>query len=135
MLLQCGTHSDHALPQRRAMSRAVLALAVLVFALTACEGQKQAIQETLPAAHADRARGDAQAIADAVKIYSVTFGKLPDSLDALTTASTIDGVTGGPFLRALPAPQAGWSPYQYEKRDDGTFVITAAGGGVSVSAP
>lgn len=113
----------------------VLMLTVLVLGLAACENPKQAIQETLPAAHADKARGDAQAIAAALRVYSVTFGKLPDALEALTTASTIDGVTGGPFLRVLPAPQAGWTPFQYEKRDDGNFVISASGGGVSVSAP
>ncbi len=127
---------------------AALGLVVLVLGLAGCEGQKQAIQdklppaqlqkeiqEDLPAARAQKAHGDTQAIAAAVKMYSVTFGTLPDSLEALTAPASVGGVTGGPFLRALPAPPPGWSPYRYEKRDDGSFIVTSAGEGATASAP
>ena len=125
----------------------LLALVALVLGLAACEDQKRAIQEKLPpaqmqkaiqedlpAARAQKAQGDAQAIAAAVKMYSITFGTLPDSLEALTAPATAGGVTGGPFLSAVPTPPPGWSPFRYEKRDDGSFTVTSAGDGATVSA-
>jgi hypothetical protein len=113
----------------------VLAIAIVLMALAGCEQQQQAIQQDLPAAHATKALGDVQAIAAAVKIYQTMFSALPDSLASLTLQTTVDGVTGGPFLRAIPAPPAGWSSYAYEKRADGSFAVTAAGEGRTVSAP
>jgi hypothetical protein len=114
---------------------AVLAIAIVGIALAGCEQQQQAVEKDLPAAHAAKALGDAQAIAAAVKMYQTTFSALPDSLAALTLQTTVDGVTGGPFLRAIPAPPAGWSAYAYEKRADGSFAVTAAGEDGTVSAP
>jgi len=117
------------------MRGATLAVTMVLVVLVACEGQKQAIQEDLPAAHATKALGDVQAIAAALKMYQATFSALPDSLGALSVQTTVDGVTGGPFLRALPTPPASWSAYTYEKRGEGSFVVTAAGEGRTVSAP
>src|SRR5215470_7420350 len=114
---------------------APLAIVIVLIGFAGCEGQKQAVQEDLPAAHATKALGDAQAIAAAVKMYQTTFSTLPDSLVALSVQTTVDGVTGGPFLRAVPTPPANWSTYTYEKRGDGSFVITATGEGRAVSAP
>lgn len=60
-----------------------------------------------------------------------TFGAVPASLDALTRAQT----GGGPFLASIPAPPAGWSPYQYARQGTDRFTVSSSGGGVSVSAP
>jgi type II secretory pathway pseudopilin PulG len=89
----------------------------------------------LPAARATRARADAQAIASAVRQYQASFQALPDSIDDLTQARTISGVTGGPFLARIPPPPAGWSAYQYARQGDNTFTVTSSGGGVTVTAP
>ena len=118
-----------------AMTRPLVALAALLLLLVACEQQKQAITETLPTARAEKARGDAQVIVAAVKMYSTTLGALPDSIEALTAPATVGGVTGGPFLGSVPTPPPGWSAYRYEKREDGTFQVTSAGEGMTVSAP
>ena len=40
-----------------------------------------------------------------------------------TRAQTVGGVSGGPFLGSVPAPPAGWSPYQLTKEDGGRFTI------------
>lgn len=113
----------------------MLALIVVV-GVAGCEREQRAIEQDLPAARAEKARSDAQAIAQAVKVYATTFGKLPESLAALTTVATVDGITGGPFLAAIPTAPAGWSPYEYERRDDGAFTVRSRSTeGVAVAAP
>ncbi len=112
---------------------AALGLAVLV--LDACEREQKAVEQDLPAARATRARADVQQIAAAVQFYQATFGALPVSLDALTRAHTSGGISGGPFLASIPAPPAGWSPYQYARQGTDRFTVSSSGGGVSVSAP
>ncbi len=116
---------------RRMFLLGLLALAV-VPALTACEQQQRAIEQDLPAARATKARADAQTIANAVKVYAAALGALPDSLEALTTTATVSGVSGGPFLGSLPAPPAGWSPYQYTRGERVDFTISTSGQGTSV---
>lgn len=114
---------------------AVLSVAVLSLAAGACQREEKAISEDLPAARATRARADAQAIASAVRQYQATFQALPESIEDLTQARTISGVTGGPFLAKAPTPPAGWSAYQYAKQGDNNFTVTSSGGGVTVTAP
>ncbi len=114
---------------------APLGLALALVALGGCEREQKAIQQDLPAARATKARADAQQIARAVRLYQATFGTLPESLDALTRAQTVSGVTGGPFLASIPAPPAGWTPYQYMKQGEDRFSVSSSGGGVTVSAP
>jgi hypothetical protein len=113
--------------------RMVLAALLVLSLASACEREQKAIERDLPASRVERARGDAQAVASAVRMYSATFGSLPDTLETLTTQTTKDGVSGGPFLRVLPTPPAGWSAYRYERKDDGTFSVTSAGEGNSVT--
>lgn len=113
----------------------VIAAAGLSLAVGGCQREEKGISEDLPAARATRARADAQAIASAVRQYQASFQALPDSIDDLTQARTISGVTGGPFLARIPTPPAGWSSYQYARQGDNTFTVTSSGGGVTVTAP
>lgn len=117
--------------------RSVAALGVLVvlLALEACEREQKAIEQDLPAARVAKARTDVQQIAAAVRLYQVSFGSLPVSLDALTQAQTAGGVTSGPLLGSIPAPPAGWSAYQYATQGADRFTVSSSGGGVTVSAP
>lgn len=118
------------------MLRAVMiGVVVLSLAAGACQREEKAISEDLPAARATRARADAQAIASAVRQYQATFQALPESIEDLTQARTISGVTGGPFLAKAPTPPAGWSAYQYTRQGDNNFTVTSSGGGVMVTAP
>src|SRR5215468_7582536 len=105
-----------------------------LLALASCEREEKMIRQDLPAARQTKARSDAQQIARAVQVYQTTFGELPESLDALTRAQTIGGVSGGPFLGSVPAPPAGWSPYQLT-RQDRQFTVSASGDGLTVTAP
>jgi Type II secretion system (T2SS), protein G len=114
---------------------AVVGVVGLALALGGCQREEKGIGEDLPAARATRARADAQAIASAVRQYQATFQALPDSMEDLTQARTISGVTGGPFLAKAPTPPAGWSAYQYAKQGDTSFTVTSSGGGVTVTAP
>jgi hypothetical protein len=114
---------------------ALCVVAALVLALVGCEQQKQALLEDLPAARQQKARGDAQSIMGAVKMYQTLFSELPESVEALTREQTVKGVTGGPFLARVPAPPPGWSPYRLETRDDGSFTVTSAGEGKTAAAP
>ena len=114
---------------------AALGLILVVLALGACQREQKAIEQDLPAARATKARADAQQIASAVRLYQATFGTLPESLGALTQAQTAGGVTGGPFLPSVPAPPAGWSPYQYVKQDRDRFTVSSSGGNVTVTVP
>src|SRR5262245_1158992 len=114
---------------------AVLGLVLAMLTLGACEREQKAIQQDLPATRATKARSDVQQIAGAVRLYQTTFGTLPVSLDALTQAQTIGGVSGGPFLGAIPSAPAGWSPYQYTRQGADRFTVSSSGGGVTVTAP
>lgn len=120
----------------RTVVAALVVLHVLVAGIAGCKREQHAIEKDLPAARAEQARASAQAIAQAVRVYATTFGKLPESLAALTATETVDGVTAGPFLAAIPTPPDGWSPYEYERRDDGTFTVRSrSAAGIIVSAP
>jgi hypothetical protein len=114
---------------------AALGLVLALLALGGCEREQKAIQEDLPAARAANARADAQQIARAVQLYQATFGTLPESLDALTRAQAMGGVSGGPLLASIPAPPAGWSPYRYTTQGESRFTVSSSGGGVTVTAP
>ncbi len=83
-----------------------------------------------------RAQADARTLGSAVSMYSATFGTLPASLNDLTAATTISGVSGGPFMKSVPQVPAGWTAgYTYSAATDGTFTITATGDGTTVSIP
>ena len=82
-----------------------------------------------------KAQADARTLGSAVSMYSATFGTLPTSLTQLTAATTISGVSGGPFMKSVPVQPAGWSSYAYVSATDGTFTISTSGDGTSVSIP
>ena len=118
--------------------RALAGLVLVGWLLMACDQPQQvqkAVEQDLPATRIERARGDAQTIAGAIQQYATLFGTPPDSLAELTAKTTKEGIAGGPFLRVLPSPPPGWSEYRYERRTDGTFVVSAAGDGTTVTAP
>jgi len=117
------------------LKAALVVAAVLSLAMGACQREQKAISEDLPAARATKAKADADAIASATRQYQATFGTLPESIEDLTGARTVSGVTGGPYLAKIPTPPTGWSAYQYAKQGDTTFTITSSGGGVTVTAP
>ncbi len=84
-----------------------------------------------------KAQADARTLVSAVSMYSATFGSLPAGLADLTTAftDTVTGISGGPFMRSIPAPPAGWTTYSYATGANGVYTITANGDSTTVSSP
>jgi type II secretion system protein G len=82
-----------------------------------------------------KAQADARTIATAVSMYSSTFGTVPIALADLTTVTVISSITGGPYLKSVPTPPAGWTAYSYTSQADGTYTITATGDSTGVNAP
>ncbi len=84
-----------------------------------------------------KAQADARTLVSAVSMYSATFGSLPAALADLTTAftDTVTGVSGGPFMRSVPAPPAGWTTYSYATGANGVYTVTASGDSTTVSSP
>ena len=93
----------------------VVGLGVAVFSMTPYFGAKMA-----------KAYADERTLMAAISTYTVRFGQLPETLEALATARRSDA-GGEPVLLALPKSPPGWSPYRYEKLPDGKFLISAAG--------
>jgi hypothetical protein len=109
-----------------------VALALLLWG---CEREEQMVREDLPMARATKARADVQSLATAVNTYRVSCGgALPESLEALTTQTTVSGAPCGPVLGSIPTPPAGWSAYAYQREGDG-FTVTSRSGAQTVSAP
>src|SRR3989441_12537620 len=54
-----------------------------------------------------KAQADARTLVSAISMYSATFGTLPTQLADLTAANTITGVSGAPFIKAVPPSPAG----------------------------
>jgi hypothetical protein len=82
-----------------------------------------------------KAQADARTLVSAISMYSATFGSLPAVLSDLTQTRTMNGVTGGPFVRAIPVAPPGWSEFRYETRAGGFFTISTNGDGTTVSSP
>ena len=84
-----------------------------------------------------KAQADTRTLASAVTVYSAHTGRIPSALSQLTTAVTnASGVQGGPFLGTVPTAPGGWGAYSYTANTTaGTFTITTAGDGTSVSIP
>lgn len=112
----------------------ILVATALLLALFGCEREEKAVREDLPLARMTKARSDVQAIAAAVNTYRVTCGTLPESLEALVTQSSVNGMPCGPVLGSIPVPPSGWSAYAYTRQGDG-FSVTSSGNGQTVSAP
>ena len=84
-----------------------------------------------------KAQADARALASAVSIYSAHMGNIPTALTDLTTAATNSLLqVAGPFMASIPSGPTGWSSYTYTPTaSSGTFVISNAGDGTTVSVP
>ena len=82
-----------------------------------------------------RAKADARTLASAVSMYSATFGSIPANLTNLTAATTINGTSGGPFMKSVPNSPTGWTAYFYTSQTDGTYTISAIGDGTTVTSP
>src|SRR5215468_3296471 len=83
-----------------------------------------------------KAQADARALASAVSIYSAHMGSLPTALTDLTSVVTNSlGQSAGPFMASIPTGPAGWGAYSYSSTTSGTFNISNAGDGTTVSLP
>lgn len=115
--------------------RRVVGVAGLALLLLACEREEKALREDIPMARATKARSDAQAIAVAVNAYRASCGGgLPESLEALTSQTTVGGAPCGPMMGSIPTPPPGWSAYAYARGGDG-FSVSSSDGKQTVSAP
>jgi hypothetical protein len=75
-----------------------------------------------------KADADVRALAKATSMYRDHMGRLPATLDELTRRATNSRAeAAGPFIDALPSPPAGYEPYRFEPRPDGTFTISSKG--------
>src|SRR5438046_2167230 len=85
-----------------------------------------------------KAQADIRGMASAVSAWGAHMGTLPSALDLLTAIATSpQNITAGPFMAAIPTPPStAWgSVYFYAANANGTFTISAAGDGATVSAP
>ena len=83
-----------------------------------------------------KAQADARALASAVSIYSAHMGTLPTALTDLTSVVTnSQGQSAGPFMASVPTGPVGWGAYSYSSTTSGTFNISNAGDGTTVSVP
>ena len=85
-----------------------------------------------------KAQADIRGMASAVSVFSAHMGALPTALADLTAVGTnAANITAGPFMAAIPTPPSStWgATYTYTSNANGTFVISAAGDGATVSAP
>ncbi|MBI3629655.1 MAG: prepilin-type N-terminal cleavage/methylation domain-containing protein [Candidatus Rokubacteria bacterium] len=82
-----------------------------------------------------KAQADARTLASAVSMYSATFGTIPAALTDLAAATTINGVSGGPFMKSVPASPTGWTAYSYTANADGTYTVSASGDSTTISSP
>src|SRR5437879_10782791 len=85
-----------------------------------------------------KAQDDIRTLVSAVSIYQSHMSVYPTALADLTAVVTSpSGLTGGPFMGSIPTPPStSWgSAYAYAPNANGTFVISAAGDGATVTAP
>ena len=86
-----------------------------------------------------KAQADIRGLASAVSAWTAHMGTLPSVLGLLTAIATSpQNITAGPFMAAIPTPPSTvWgAAYSYAINAAlGTFTISAAGDGATVSAP
>jgi len=86
-----------------------------------------------------KAQADIRGMASAVSAWGAHMGVLPSALDLLTAIATnAQNITAGPFMAAIPTPPSTvWgTAYNFAINAAlGTFTISAAGDGATVSAP
>ena len=88
-----------------------------------------------------KAQADTRTLASAVSIYTAHMGYMPTVLADLTSPA-INGLgqSAGPFVGKEPVPPPGGTPvwpaaYSYASSTAGTFTISAAGDGTTVTVP
>jgi prepilin-type N-terminal cleavage/methylation domain-containing protein len=79
-----------------------------------------------------KAQADVRTLASAAVVYSAHTGVLPTTLDNLTSAVVVNGVTAGPFISPVPSPPANWLAYNYADNGDGTFTLSTSGDSTTV---
>src|SRR6266436_6707748 len=85
-----------------------------------------------------KAQADIRGLASAVSVWTAHMGTLPSVLGLLTAIATnAQNITAGPFMAAIPTPPStAWgSTYSYATNATGSFTISAAGDGATISAP
>ena len=85
-----------------------------------------------------KAQADIRGMASAVTAWAAHIGVLPSALAVLTAIATnAQNITAGPFMAAIPTPPStAWgTTYSFATNANGTFTISAAGDGATVSAP
>ncbi len=85
-----------------------------------------------------KAQADIRGLASAVSVYTAHMSTLPSALAQLTAVATSpQNITAGPFMAAIPTPPSTvWgTAYSFATNANGTFTISAAGDGATVSAP
>ena len=84
-----------------------------------------------------KAQADIRGMASAVTAWSAHMGVLPSALSILTAVATnAQNITAGPSRRRPPPSTAWGSAYNFAINATlGTFTISAAGDGATVSAP
>ena len=82
-----------------------------------------------------KAQADARTLASAVSVFSAHVGTLPAALTDLTVATTVGGITAGPFINPIPNPPAGWGAYTYATAAGGSFSISTTGDSATVRVP
>ena len=82
-----------------------------------------------------KAQADARTLASAVSVFSAHVGALPAALTDLTVATTVGGITAGPFINPIPTQPAGWAAYNYATGANGTFTISSTGDSATVTVP
>jgi type II secretory pathway pseudopilin PulG len=91
-------------------------------------------------ARIEKAQADLQMLALGVRQYADHMGTLPAALTELMRPAVNDrNQTAGPFIATAPPPPFGgtplWGAYAYMSRGDGTFLVTAAGDGTTITLP
>jgi type IV pilus assembly protein PilA len=87
-----------------------------------------------------KVQADLRATASAVSMYQAHTGLLPNAISDLTVAVTnAQGQAGGPFMNSLPTVPSGgsptWSAYSLATNTNGTFSLSSAGDGTTISVP
>ena len=85
-----------------------------------------------------KAQADIHSLVTAVSMFQSHMSTYPVALANLTAVATNpSGFTAGPFMGSVPTPpSSSWgSAYAYATNANGTFLISAAGDGVTVTAP
>jgi type II secretion system protein G len=89
-----------------------------------------------------KAQADLRTLASSVSMYQAHTGLLPTALTELTvTVSNAQGQVAGPFMASVPTPPGGGSPawattYGFTPNATaGTFALTAAGDGTTITMP